>query len=127
MNIADTLQENGYKLTHSRTAILSWIEGQDGIFSAKEIMGALPSLDKVSVYRTLDVLESIDAIHTTLTHHGEKHYEIHGEQHHHHVVCTGCEKASCVDCEISRRKAKGFTQLHHNVVFTGLCMACAPA
>lgn len=125
MHVTDIVQAKGIKMTVPRKAVLSWIESQDGVFSAKEIMTALPRLDKVSVYRTLDMLESIDAIHAALTHHGEKHYEVHGENHHHHVVCTGCEKASCVDCEISRTKAKGFTNLHHSVVFTGLCNTCA--
>ena len=126
MTIAQKVQSNGLKLTKSRAQICSWIDEHEGVFSAKEIMTALPKLDKVSVYRTLDMLESLDAIHPTLTHHGEKHYEVHGEEHHHHVVCTGCEKASCVDCEVTRTKAKGFTQLHHSVVYTGLCMTCSP-
>ncbi len=124
MDITYIFRDNGYKVTATRRAVLSWIAEQNGIFSAKEIMAVLPKLDKVSVYRTLELLESIDAIHPVLTQHGETHYEIHGTNHHHHVVCTGCEKANCVDCEISRTKAKGFTNLHHNVVFTGLCNAC---
>ncbi len=127
MNVEDVLRNSGYKVTSPRKKVLSWIGVQGGIFSAREIMASLPDLDKVSVYRTLDMLESIDFIHSTLIHHGEKHYEIHGESHHHHVVCTECELASCVDCEVTRTEAKGFTKLHHSVVFTGLCLTCLPA
>jgi Fe2+ or Zn2+ uptake regulation protein len=127
MNIEGTLISQGHKLTETRKSIAFFVSGYKGIFSAKELMDTLPTLDKVSVYRTLELFELLDIIHPVLVQHGEKHYELHSENHHHHAVCTGCEKASCVDCEVTRTKAKGFSTLHHSVVYTGLCTSCAPA
>lgn len=123
--IVDILREKGERVTAARKQLAEYLTSQEGIFSPNEIIEKMTGMDRVTVYRMLDLFTSLDIIHPVLTHHGEKHYEVHGEEHHHHVVCTGCEKASCIDCEVTRKKAKGFTQLHHNVVFTGLCDTCA--
>lgn len=122
--ILNTLEEKGQKITISRERIAHVIAVQKGVFSPNEIIQEASGMDRVTVYRVLDLFELLDIIHPVLTQHGEKHYEVHGEKHHHHVVCTGCEKTSCIDCTEKRKKTKGFTQLHHSVVFTGLCDHC---
>lgn len=123
--IADIFSVQQIKITSSRKSIAVWLVNSPGIFSSKEILSELPYLNKVSVYRTLDLFASLDIIHPVLSQHGEQHYDVQGQAHHHHVVCTGCEKASCVDCEVKRTKIKGFSSIHHSVVFTGLCNTCA--
>lgn len=123
--IADIFSAQQTKVTAPRKAVAVWLGNSPGVFSSKEVHIALPSLDKVSIYRTLELFVSLDIIHPVLLQHGEQHYEVHGCEHHHHVVCTGCEKASCIDCEVKRTKAKGFSSVHHSVVFTGLCNTCA--
>jgi len=124
--ILSKVKEAGYKLTKTRKDVGAWIENHDGVFSAKELLGNMPSLDSVSVYRTIDLLQSLDLIHQVFTAHGEVHYEVHGEDHHHHAVCTKCERAECVtDCSVStKQRIKGFTNIHHTLVFTGLCVSC---
>jgi len=123
--ILEELQSKKQRITPLRKKIATVLSSYHGLFSAKEIMKQLPDADRVTVYRTLDTLESLDIIHEVLSHHGEKHYELHGKDHHHHVMCRGCEKANCIDCEITRTKATGFNNIHHSVAFTGLCNACA--
>lgn len=125
--IETKLKQAGSKLTTPRRAVASWIEKNEGVFSAKEIIRDLPDLDTVSVYRTLERLADIDAIHQALTVHGEIHYEKHTKQkHHHHAVCTQCEKTKCIkSCDIPVKKVTGFKNIHHTLVFTGLCNACS--
>ncbi|EKD66945.1 MAG: hypothetical protein ACD_48C00663G0001 [uncultured bacterium] len=120
----DTLKDQGQKITAPRTAIAALIAKRAGVFSPNEIIEEASGIDRVTVYRVLDLFELLDIIHPVLTQHGEKHYEVHGEKHHHHVVCTGCEKTSCIDCEVTRKRIKGFGDIHHSVVFTGLCDQC---
>ena len=120
----EKIKKSGYKLTSARKALVRYIKKRKGVFSANEIITALPDIDRVSVYRTLDLLTELDLIHPVLNQHGETHYEKHGENHHHHVVCTGCEKTSCIDCNLRTQKVKGFKNLHHSFVITGLCMTC---
>ncbi len=119
------LKEKGYKLTTNRITIINYIEGQEGLFSARELMQKLPSLDKVTIYRTLDLLVELDLIHPAFTNHGEIHFEKHGKKHHHHVVCTKCEKTSCIGCDFKDKKIKGFKNIHHSFVLTGLCIKCS--
>ncbi|PJC36883.1 hypothetical protein CO046_03555 [Candidatus Peregrinibacteria bacterium CG_4_9_14_0_2_um_filter_53_11] len=123
-SLHSTLAEAGYKLTAPRKRIIDWILAYDGVFSASEILSDLADLDTVSVYRTLDLLSTLDIIHKTLSLHSEQHYEFHGEDHHHHVVCTGCELTQCAPCEIAEKKIRGFSDLHHTVLLTGLCTDC---
>lgn len=121
----EQLIEAGHKVTEPRKTVIAHIEKKKGVFSANEIISALPKLDRVSIYRTLELLEELDCIHPVLVQHGEQHYEKHEQKHHHHAVCSGCEKTKCVPCDVKRKRIAGFLDLHHNVVFTGLCVKCA--
>jgi Fe2+ or Zn2+ uptake regulation protein len=125
-DICQRLVDAGYKLTLPRKLIADWLATHSGMFSASEILERLATIDKVTVYRTLDLLCSLDIIHATASLHGEQHYEVHGKQnHHHHVVCEGCEKNQCVPCDIPNKKFSSFRRIHHNLVFTGVCTTCA--
>ena len=124
--LMDRLRAAGHKLTQPRRAVAQWIASHDGVFSVKEIVADLSRLDTVSVYRAVELLCDLDFVHPLLTTHGEMHYEMHDEVHHHHAVCTECEKTTCVPgCGAAVKKIKGFTQLHHTLVFTGVCRSCA--
>lgn len=123
--INSILKKSEYKQTPLRDAIGAWIAKDKDVFSVQEIMRDLPALDKVSVYRTIELFASLDIIHPVLTQHGEQHYELHGDKHHHHAVCEVCEKTACVPCPISEKIVKGFQSMHHHFVLTGLCNQCA--
>lgn len=122
--ILDTLVSSGNKITATRKAVASWIIEKGKVFSAKEILKDL-HLDKVTLYRTLELFKKLDIIHPVLTLHGEEHYELHGEEHSHHVVCKSCEKTVQVGCDIPTKSIKGFTNIHHSYVLTGMCAECS--
>lgn len=124
-HIKKTLKASGYKLTAPRKRVAEWIAGKKGIFSANELLDELASLDKVSVYRTLELFSRLDMIHPVLSQHGEVHYEMHGDNHHHHAVCVSCEKTTCVPCTAETPSVSGFSNMHHSFVLTGTCTSCA--
>jgi len=123
--VLERIQKAGYKLTVPRKKIATWIAEQSGVFSVSELLHSLPKLDRVSIYRTVELFVHLDIIHSVLINHGEQHYEAHEQKHHHHVVCTDCETSECVRCDVSRERIPGFTQVHHSVIFTGRCLSCA--
>lgn len=121
------LTDAGYKRTAVRKRITAFLAEHKGIFSAQDIMRKLPSLDKISVYRTIELLAAEDMIHPVSLMSGMQYYEAHGNKHHHHAICTGCKSARCVDCRVPNVKVSGFKKLHHTFLFTGLCVRCAKA
>lgn len=123
--IENKVQTKGYKLTPPRKSIFAFIESVDGIVSAGKILEALPKLDKVSVYRTIDLLVDLDIIHAAAQIDGQQYYEVHQEEkHHHHIVCTECLVNQCVSCDVPTKKISGFTHVHHSLTMTGVCSSC---
>lgn len=61
-----TLKKNGFKLTPQRRLILDFIHHTDGHLSAEEILDhvkvLVPGINKSTVYRTLDLLESLGCV-----------------------------------------------------------------
>lgn len=124
--ILQQLMNDGHKLTLPRKLIAAWISKHKGTFSVSEIRKNLTELDKVTVYRTLELFCSLDIIHAVLSLHGEQHYEIHEKQdHHHHIVCETCEKNECTPCVVPTKRVSSFKKVHHNLVFTGVCESCS--
>lgn len=129
MKIANWIEEKivqeGHRITAPRKKVAAFVANKKGIFSVKEILDKHKNLDKVSVYRTIDLLVSVDIIHPTLILDGHQMYELHAEKHHHHIVCTKCKKDECVPCAVTvPKKIKGFAEIHHEVHFTGVCTDC---
>ncbi|MEK7623837.1 MAG: Fur family transcriptional regulator [Patescibacteria group bacterium] len=123
--ILANLKARGYKSTLPRKKITALIEAHQGIFSAHDIIKRLPGFDKVSVYRTIELLASLDIVHPITTVGGTQFFELHGNTHHHHIICTNCQRSACVDCEVPKVTVRGFTAPHHTFFLTGLCEQCA--
>lgn len=122
--ILSTLHEHGHKQTPLRTRIATYITEKKGIFSVQDITRAFPTMDKVTVYRTIDLFRSLDIIHTVTSIEGMEYYELHGNTHHHHIICTSCKKTACINCKLPNITVPGFTDIHHTVLVTGLCTSC---
>lgn len=123
--IEQKVKEAGYKLTLQREKIFAFVEQYDGIFCAAQILKAVPKMDKVSIYRTLELLAELDIIHGAAQLEGQQYYEVHQEgAHHHHIVCTKCLASDCVSCDMPTKKISGFSHVHHSLTMTGLCTSC---
>jgi len=93
------LAKRGVRITRQRRAILSVIDVADHHLDAAQILRWArriePSVDRVTVYRTLGLLkkngliDELDLMHVT----GEAHYyERHTSRDHLHVTCVRCGK-----------------------------------
>lgn len=126
LSLLEALLVQGYKSTIPRQQVAAWIQQHDRPFSVAHLIQALPQLDRVSVYRTVELLSELDLVHPILQLNGHQLYEAHEQtQHHHHVICTDCEKSACLPCEIPEKKIRGFKNLHHAMHFTSLCTNCS--
>lgn len=119
------LRDAGYRLTRPRLAILRRLNDTDALFTVADLKKSLPRLDMVSMYRTMDLLSTLDIIHPVMTKHGQQRYELHGEDHHHHVVCSDCDRVACVPCIMPTVRQKQFTAIHHTLALTGKCVKCS--
>ena len=138
MRIATLLHDRGLKLTPQRRAVLDVIKSSSGHLTPAEIYERVhkryPSIGLVTIYRTLEVLTSLDLI-----------CRVHGEQgchsyllrrrsgHHHHMVCSSCGRVAdftrCDIEELERRVARqtGFKVQGHILELYGTCGTCQKA
>jgi Fur family transcriptional regulator, ferric uptake regulator len=83
-----------------------------------------------TVYRTLALLQERSAVDTFSHHAGELCYRLCADDHHHHLVCTGCHRVvELPDCDLEpwvKRQARrhGFAATGHEVEIRGLCAEC---
>lgn len=109
------IKQAGAKLTSVRSDVATLIE-KKGLctFRTQNIIDALPNLDRVSVYRTIELLEQLDVIHPTVVIGGSQYYEIHQHnKHHHHSFCQDCGESECTPCPISGNQTN-----HHTLFYT---------
>jgi Fur family transcriptional regulator, ferric uptake regulator len=127
----ETLRKYSLKVTAPRLAVLSAFEKAKHYTSAQEIHSCLKKIDLVTIYRTLSSFEKAGLIKRVDTRKDSIFYEL-NEGHHHHVICTNCEKME----EFTERedealikkvleKVKGFSSIsHHSFDLFGLCNSC---
>ncbi len=134
----------GYRLTAGREAILALLSGSKGHMSAEDIYMKIhptyPNVGLTTVYRTLEVLSGLGMICKLDFGDGRARYELsegtRGARHHHHLVCTSCNRVvdytDFIDKEIELLKEteKGleakyhFRITGHVIQFYGLCDRC---
>ncbi len=86
-----------------------------------------------TAYRTLSTFVEAGFVRQVELSAGKAFYEIAGE-HHHHVVCTTCNRIEDVDVCLpdalssTARKSSGFASIReHTLEFFGTCKRCARA
>jgi Fur family ferric uptake transcriptional regulator len=137
-------KSQGYKVTKAREAILNILDTTDDHLSAKDIFGKInndyPDIGLTTVYRTLDILSSMGLILKLDFGDGQARYElahdVEGTNHHHHLVCTICNKvinySDFIDEEVEllHRTEKGLSRKYrfkitnHIIQFYGVCEQC---
>jgi|AntRauTorckE6833_2_1112554.scaffolds.fasta_scaffold30962_2 Fur family ferric uptake transcriptional regulator len=131
----DLLREHKLKATQSRISVLSLFLEVDRGLSSPEIEQALEqeSIDRVTIYRTLDSFEQAGIIHKIPS---EDHFQlfaltlnhIHCTQTHAHFHCEKCDQTICMP--ISNKKLlyselpSHFTAQQATVLFNGVCAEC---
>jgi Fur family ferric uptake transcriptional regulator len=119
--------------TKQRKAVAEVLATISKFSSAQEVHSLLISRgEKVglaTVYRTLQALAETGAI-DVLRNDGEALYRACSNDHHHHLVCTGCNKTteiSAPEVEIWTEKIareQGYLISGHTIEVFGLCKNC---
>jgi Fur family zinc uptake transcriptional regulator len=120
------LKERGYRVTQARTEVVE-VLAKTHIPQSIQSLCLTVQVDATSVYRTIAMLKAEGLIEEITTHGGIARFALsHG--HHHHVVCTVCEKVVHIPCEKEPQAPKhieGFTTIvSHELTFYGLCSSC---
>lgn len=120
--------------TEARVAILKVLMGAAGPMSQDQISGQLKSrtLNKVTVYRTLESLAEAGLVHRAFMEDRAWHFELadHCTEHqcHPHFTCTHCGVTQCmtdITLPMAVIPRKGFIINRQQVHLEGLCPACA--
>lgn len=127
--IIHKLQALGYRITKARTEVVTALLKAHTPKTIQELC-KLVTVDEVSVYRSIAVLRQEGFIEEiTIQAHGgsvSRYALSHG--HHHHIVCTSCQKVAHVACSTEEKAVRhhpGFKEItSHEVTYYGLCTAC---
>lgn len=132
--LGNALRRNGYRLTSARRAILQALVESGGHVSADDLVELVrqiePGVGRMTVYRTLDLLHELSLIRPVYHGTGAAHYVLMEDGHHHHLVCTECQRTfefdDCMAQEIARALSDRFNfQIEgHLLEFYGLCPEC---
>jgi Fur family ferric uptake transcriptional regulator len=133
--ITTALRRHGYKVTPQRRAILDVIARRDdhltpaGIY--EHVHETNSTVGLVTIYRTLEVLASLNLICRVHTEGNCSRYLIRRPAgHHHHVVCSSCGKvADVTGCDLGALEQRlsretGIKIQSHLLEFEGLCRDC---
>ncbi len=133
--IDEALRAKGVRLTGPRRVILEAALRMRGHFTAEELLDRLHQegvpASKATLYRTLGLLVEKGLLEPREFERGSLRYETaSGEDHHDHMICTGCGTVhEFMDEDIERLQEEacarfGFRMLGHSHRIFGLCARC---
>ena len=129
------LKKAGCKLTQARLTILGILEAERGHITSADILEKVeqinPAIGRASIFRTLDLFTQLGIVRptyidTSLT---PTYVMMHGG-HHHHVICTGCNRfIEFEDCGLEALTQNLEQSLKikisgHLLEFYGICQSC---
>ncbi|MEF3254725.1 MAG: transcriptional repressor [Deferribacterales bacterium] len=127
--IMELLQKNNIRINKNRIDILSIISSVSHTISALEIIEYLKKehkIDKVTIYRTLDLFESKGIVIKEIDHKGISRYCIAiSHKPHLHFFCEKCKTVNCK--EIDNLPIFGLDDgeiKNIEIKITGLCKKC---
>lgn len=127
-----TLKKHGYSVTMPRRTVYLALINQEPISIKNLQQRVAPSIDRATVYRTIELFEKLDIVQKLYI--GWK-YKIElshtFSHHHHHIVCLSCGKITpfketavvSSDLDTVARKA-GYKPVGHQIELTGICDYC---
>lgn len=140
-DIKELLAEKDMRLTPQREAILRvLVKGADLHLSADEIYRRTkeecPDIGLATVYRALDIFESLGIIHKLQFGEEGSRYEFNPEfekHYHHHLICLSCggifefNEDLLDDIEEAISERTGFQVVDHSLRVYGYCRNCRMA
>lgn len=129
------LGKQGLLLTAGRKAVIKVLAQAQKPLSAADIIKSVlikkEQINRATIYRSLSFLENKGAVELLRLAGDERLYHLNLE-HHHHLVCTVCQKIEAVHIcnqlqkqEEEIKKSTGFNVKKHVLEFYGLCRECS--
>ncbi len=130
----NTLQENGYRLTRARKAVVETVSQSVRAMTPLEVYdtarGSDPALGLVSVYRTLEKLEELGLIQRVHQPQGCQAFIAASQGHQHMLLCQQCGQVTYFEGDdleglintIARKT--GYKIREHWLQLFGLCANC---
>lgn len=128
------LQQQGHRLTQARQLIVQVLIHSGAHLSADKLAEMVHEIDphvgRMTVYRTLELLVELGVARPVYQGTGAAHYILIDKGHHHHLVCSNCEKVvefeECTLEALQNLVSHRFNFLiqSHLIEFYGLCADC---
>lgn len=132
--LAERFRSHGLKVTPQRTVVFDVLQGDTAHPTAESVYEAArerqPTLSLKTVYQTLGELARLGEIAALDLGTGSVRYDPNVESAHHHLVCDSCGAVRDVATDVGELRVppsrrSGFTITSAEVIFRGLCGACA--
>ena len=132
LELKELLKKTDLKATSTRVAILSVLEQSSRPMCAEELLKELPSMDKVTLYRSLRTFKEKTIIDQVDLRKPSTYYEF-SRSHHHHIVCTTCNLIEdFTDCGVEGiissllERSSSFDSVNeHALELFGVCSKCS--
>jgi len=120
------------RTTHQAEAIRRVLKKAGRPLAPQEIFDAaqreVSGLGIATVYRNLKSLQQEGAVTSVELPGQPPRWELAGDRHHHHFLCSTCDKLYEINAcpeDIKNLLPKGFTLEEHDILLRGQCNACA--
>ena len=133
--IESQLIQHGHRLTAARRTVIDALLTAGGHISADRLYEQLKAngeqVGRMTVFRTLDLLVEVGLIRPVYQGDGAAHYILLRDGHHHHLVCTSCNKHfefdECNLHDLSERLSAqfNFKVAGHLIEIYGTCADCS--
>lgn len=124
------LATHGYRSTEPRRVVTEAVLAKDRPFTAEQLVAELPEIARATIYRTLEILASVDLLTRLLQPGGHPAYVVGVPGHRHHLVCSECGTVvaftRCPVDEIVSDLARdtSFAIRGHHLEVFGVCPEC---
>jgi Fur family ferric uptake transcriptional regulator len=132
--LSEILREKGYRLTAARRLILAVLTRSGGHVTADGLAEMVrlksPTVGRMTVYRTLDLLCQLGLIRPVYQGTAAAHYVLMNNGHHQHLVCSDCGMVIEVEERVLEEIGQVFGSRFqfkiqgHLLEFYGLCREC---
>ena len=130
------LEKGGIELTTHRQRVVKVIAASSKALTPKVILNEIhrsSSMDKVTLYRILDLFVAKGIVRRIASPHGQMHYEIICEDHrplHSHFVCRECGGVECLEdwplkeLKAQIKKHRKWQDNEIDLKLEGVCAGC---
>lgn len=137
--IINEMKGQGLRTTRTRSTIVELLVRADHALSVPELLIALHrkrlKVNKTTIYREVEFLLSRGVVRLVQLSRERASFELMSKGHHHHVICTQCERVEEVEIkeiemalksvESHFERKKEYAGVSHSLEFFGVCILCA--